>query len=227
MHHSLDNPIWSALNTSDAHMNLGSGGIAIFSPDVSPFVGLEHWDDSSQKKLFDYLPVGRSVSTLIAKPFIHSENFDLIFSLGLYQMVCSKPKLYSGTDVPLQPLGEDQIPAMLELTALTKPGPFTQRTIEFGNYLGVFENAQLIAMSGERLHLSHYTEISAVCTHPLYAGKGYAAVLVDRLSNQIQKSGKSAFLHVRQDNQRAIKLYQGLGFEIRSEIYFAVMKPKK
>jgi ribosomal protein S18 acetylase RimI-like enzyme len=208
-------------------MNLGTGELAIFSPEISPFVGLKNWDFSTQKNLFDFLPAGRTVSTLIAEPFILSKNWDLIFSLGLYQMICINSKTYTGPIASIQPLSEDHIPAMIELTALTKPGPFTQRTIDFGNYVGIFESNQLIAMAGERLHLPDFTEVSAVCTHPSYAGNGHAAALVNHLSKKIHKTGKSAFLHVRQDNQRAINLYRGLGFEIRSEMYFAVIKPKK
>lgn len=208
-------------------MNIGNDSIAIFSPEVSPFVGLMKWDIPSQNKLFDFLPADRTVSTLISEPFTLTEKWELIFSLGLFQMVCTKPQPYEGPIASLQPLGASQIDAMLELTALTKPGPFTQRTIEFGNYVGIIENNQLISMAGERLHLSGYTEVSAVCTHPLHVGNGYAAYLVNHLTNQIIGSGKSAFLHVRQDNLRAINLYKGLGFEIRSDIYFAVIKPKK
>jgi ribosomal protein S18 acetylase RimI-like enzyme len=206
---------------------MGTESIAIYSPEVSPFVGLKNWDDPSQKKLFDFLPAGRTVSTLVTEPFVLSDNWELVFSLGLYQMVCRKPKYYNGSILDTIALVPADIPKMIELTAMTKPGPFTERTIEFGNYIGIFENEQLLAMAGERLHLTDFTEISAVCSHPDHVGKGFAAILVHQLSNQIHKSGKTAFLHVRQDNQRAINLYQGLGFEIRSEVYFAVMKPQK
>jgi ribosomal protein S18 acetylase RimI-like enzyme len=224
---TLDNPIWHSLNSADVKMNQGTENIAIFAPEVSPFVALPNWELASQKNLFNFLPAGRTVSTLVAKPFDLSENFEMVFSLGLYQMICTNPKPFLGSELHIKALGAEHIPSMIELTALTKPGPFTQRTIEFGNYKGVFENDQLVAMAGERLHLSDFTEISAVCTHPSSTGKGYAAVLVNHLLLQIHRSGKSAFLHVRQDNQRAIDLYRGLGFEIRSEIYFAVMKPIK
>lgn len=227
MFHPLDNPIWNSLNSEDSKLNQGKGTIAIYDSEVSPFVGLNNWDSTSQLNLFDFLPSGRTVSTLIAKPFDLSENWELIFSLGLYQMICNNPKPYTGHAASIESLGGNHIPAMLELTALTKPGPFTKRTIDFGNYVGIFESNQLVAMAGERLHLPNYTEISAVCTHPSNAGKGYAAVLVNHISKQIENTGKSAFLHVRQDNLRAINLYRGLGFEIRTEMYFAVFKPKK
>lgn len=227
MHQELDNPIWNSLNTSNAAMNLGNQEIAIFSPEVSPFVGMSSWDLISQNKLFEFLPKDRAVSTLVADPFVVSENWELIFSIGLYQMICQEPIPYSEKKSSILPLNDAHIPAMLELTALTKPGPFTSRTIEFGNYNGIFENQNLVAMAGERLHLNAYTEISAVCTHPEFLGKGYAAMLVGMLSDQIHKSGKTAFLHVRKDNERAIALYERLGFEIRTNIYFAVIKPKK
>ena len=223
----LDNPIWNSLNSVDAKLNEGTKQVAIFSPEISPFVGLKDWDIQSQENLFNFLPAERTVSTLISTPFNLSDKWDLIFSLGLFQMVCKDPKPFTGTIASIEHLSDKHIPSMIELTALTKPGPFTQRTIDFGNYVGIFKNEHLIAMAGERLHLSHFTEISAVCTHPSYVGNGYAAFLIDHLSRDIKSKGKSAFLHVRQDNQRAINLYNGLGFEIRSEMYFAVIKPKK
>jgi ribosomal protein S18 acetylase RimI-like enzyme len=200
--------------------------VAIFDPEISPFVGLENWSASSQQKLFDQLPISRACSTLIARPFNVESYWDLIFSLSLYQLVCTSLKPFKGKQVLIKRLGDEDIPAMLALTALTKPGPFTQRTIDFGNYVGIFENSQLVAMAGERLHLANYTEVSAVCTHPDHVGKGYAALLVYHLTELIIRSGRTAFLHVRQDNVRAIQLYKGLGFEIRSDMYFAVMKPK-
>ena len=224
--HPLDNPIWNALNSEDKNKNQGNEEISIFNPEISPFVGMENWSASSQKKLFDLLPSSRSFSTVMAIPFVIESYWDLIFSLTLYQLVCTTLKPFNGKQAQIKSLGDNDIPAMLALTALTKPGPFTQRTIDFGNYVGIFENDQLVAMAGERLHLTNYTEVSAVCTHPDHVGKGYAALLVQHLTQQIINGGKTAFLHVREDNDRAIQLYQRLGFEIRTDMYFAVMKPK-
>jgi predicted GNAT family acetyltransferase len=223
--HPLDNPIWQALNSEDKNKNQGTADVAIFFPEISPFVGLENWSPVAQQKLYAQLPEARSCSTMIKKPFVLEANWELLFSLSLYQMVCKTLKPYQAKSVKIQALGDADIPAMLELTALTKPGPFSERTIDFGNYLGVFEEQKLVAMAGERLHLATFTEVSAVCTHPDYVGKGYAAQLVHQLTQQIHQEGNSAFLHVRQDNQRAIQLYQGLGYEIRTEMYFAVMRP--
>ncbi len=113
---------------------------------------------------------------------------------------------------------------MMQLTALTKPGPFGLRTIEFGNYFGIFENETLVAMAGQRLHVSNYTEISAVCTHPAYLGKGFAGALMQHQLNLICDQGQIPFLHVREDNLRAIALYERLGFAIQRPMNFYFLK---
>ena len=100
---------------------------------------------------------------------------------------------------------------MMELTALTKPGPFSKRTHELGTYLGIRREGKLVAMAGERLKVPGYTEVSAVCTHPEQRAwlrsnsndGGDAAHSAAR--------GETPFLHVREDNVRAIALYERLG----------------
>lgn len=113
---------------------------------------------------------------------------------------------------------------MLDLTARTKPGPFNDNTIEFGNYFGIFDGDQLVSMAGQRLQTNDFTEVSAICTDPDHLGKGYAAALTQKVCACIYNNGKTPFLHVRQDNAGAIKLYQKLGFEIRTDIFFSIFK---
>jgi len=116
---------------------------------------------------------------------------------------------------------------MLALTALTKPGPFGTRTHELGTYIGLREEGKLVAMAGERLKVPGYTEISAVCTHPEHNGKGYAGLLMTEIMHRIRDRGETAFLHVRQDNARAITLYERLGFQARKLLHFAVLRRLK
>ena len=49
-----------------------------------------------------------------------------------------------------RPLGTEDVPQMCALAELTRPGPFDSRTIEFGEYFGVFDGDRLVAMAGER-----------------------------------------------------------------------------
>ena len=187
---------------------------------------MENWSIPSQERLYNSLKADRTYSSIYADLHNLEPYWDLVFSIKLYQLVCIEPIQYKGPSIQFRPLDYTDIPAMLALTALTKPGPFIQRTIEFGNYVGIFEKEKLVAMAGERLHLPNYTEVSAVCTHPDHNGKGYAACLVNHLVKQIIEGKKAAFLHVRKDNERAIQLYKGLGFEIRREMNFVVIKKK-
>ncbi len=76
------------------------------------------------------------------------------------------------------------VPEMVALAELTKPGPFGTRTRELGEYLGIRKTKRLVAMAGERLHLPGYTEVSAVCTHPDFQGRGYARELMSILHAQ-------------------------------------------
>jgi predicted GNAT family acetyltransferase len=113
---------------------------------------------------------------------------------------------------------------MIELTTLTKPGPFGPRTHELGTYLGIRREGKLVAMAGERLKVPGYTEVSAVCTHPEYLGNGYAQALMSAVMRGIRERGETPFLHVRGDNDRAIKVYEKLGFRTRKQGHFAVIR---
>jgi predicted GNAT family acetyltransferase len=73
-------------------------------------------------------------------------------------------------------------------------------------------------MSGERLALPGMRELSAVCTHPRYTGKGFAARLITHVLSAHSAAGLETFLHVSATNHRAIDLYHRLGFVTRREI---------
>jgi len=124
----------------------------------------------------------------------------------------------------LEDLDISQVDEMLALVEVTKPGPFFRRTPELGSYLGIREKGQLVAMAGERLRPLGHTEISAVCTHPEYRGRGYASSLVSTLIQKITKRGEIPFLHVRTENVGAIRVYEKLGFKTRRMINIIIVK---
>lgn len=224
MKHILDNPVWEALVSEDKRFNRGTHALAFFPEDVSPFVGMKHWDDHELAMLEKELPADRSFYVMIADRVRIPDCFQVVFTTTLYQMVCTRFQPIFDSSLSMRQLGDADVPAMLELTSLTKPGPFLQHTIDFGNYVGIHSDGELLAMAGERLHVNGYTEVSAVCTHPDHLGKGYASHLMSHACETVIQRGNIPFLHVKQDNTRAIAKYEHLGFSIRSAFYFAVIK---
>ncbi len=112
---------------------------------------------------------------------------------------------------------------MLALTELTKPGPFRARTHTLGTFLGIRSERRLIAMAGTRFLLDGYREVSGVCTHPEFAGRGLARILVARIVNAIHAQGMTPFLHVDSENGRARSLYRRMGFVERAALPMVVV----
>jgi predicted GNAT family acetyltransferase len=107
---------------------------------------------------------------------------------------------------------------MFALARLTEPGPFFERTHQLGDFVGVRLEGRLVAMAGERLKLTGYTEVSAVCTHPEHRGSGYAAGLMSLVARKITERGEIPFLHAYDHNASAIALYQRLGYRRRRSV---------
>jgi predicted GNAT family acetyltransferase len=107
-----------------------------------------------------------------------------------------------------------------QLVNLVQPGYFRRKTSLLGDYFGIFKNKELIAVTGERMQMDNYIEVSAVVTHPEHTGKGYAKQLVAYTVNNIFNKNKTPYLHVAETNTGAIKLYEKLGFITRRKISF-------
>jgi predicted GNAT family acetyltransferase len=93
--------------------------------------------------------------------------------------------------------------------------------MELGRYFGIFDSGRLAAMAGERMGMPGFREISAVCTHPDFLGRGLARQLVAFLGNDIFAGGSTPFLHVSPQNERAKRLYEQNGYRVRKEMPFA------
>jgi predicted GNAT family acetyltransferase len=220
--HPLDNPIWSALTTKQAHLAYGSSLAQRFPADISPLCGIEAPTPEAMASLAEItLPRELTILFLEATPQFSSE-WRVIELNTMPQMV------YESKDVPAVSidfieLTEADVPEMVALTVLTKPGPFLTRTRELGDYIGIRRGGQLVAISGERLHVPGYTEVSAVCTHPDHLGHGYARALMFEIMRRIIARDETPFLHTRTNNDRAITLYEHLGFTTRRRINLAVL----
>ena len=68
-----------------------------------------------------------------------------------------------------------------------------------------------------------YTEVSGVCTHPDFRGRGLARRLSAVVLADIEARGDQAFLHAWKSNGPAITLYESLGFELRTEVNVSVL----
>ncbi len=223
MNQFLDNPVFHALSSGDAEKAMGSAQVKYFDSAVSPFAGFADGYDRGFKELHEDLPRGRRILIACRDEIKVHYGFRLIKSIeGSQFLYLSKTKL--GDDFSsLVPLNEQHVDQMINLAKITQPGPFGRRTIEFGNYHGIFVGNELVAMTGRRLHVYGYTEVSAVCTHPDHNGKGYARKLLRHQVNSILEEGRVPFLHVRSDNQRAIDLYERMGFALNGVMNFYFM----
>jgi predicted GNAT family acetyltransferase len=134
----------------------------------------------------------------------------------------SNPTAEGAGDIPLQ-LGVEDVGDMLALVAVAQPGPFLARTVEFGGYIGIRREGQLVAMAGQRMRPPGYTEISAVATDPDHRRQGLGELLVLNLVASVIDRGEVPFLHASADNT-AIRLYERLGFSHRRTVSFSVVQ---
>jgi predicted GNAT family acetyltransferase len=215
MNHILDNPIWNALISNNAVFSTGNEQAKVFNREVAIFAGMKDNSESDLEHLAEILPNETPVILFTDKKINLARTWKNVFCEPLTQMIFSDEITTQSADNQIQKLNPDHIPSMIELIAKTNPGPFFSRTIELGNYEGIFEDGQLVAMTGQRLRPDKYTEISAVCTHPDYSGKGYAGKLIRNQLYHIRQASRIPFLHTLATNYGAIRLYERLGFSLR------------
>ena len=113
---------------------------------------------------------------------------------------------------------------MLALALLTKPGPFTHGAQALGTFFGIRIDGRIAAMAGVRMKQEGHTEISGVCSHPDFRGRGLARLLSVFVMHRILARGETPYLHAYTANTPAIALYETIGFELRTTLNIAVMK---
>jgi ribosomal protein S18 acetylase RimI-like enzyme len=226
--HPLDNVIWKALSTRQAGFAESCGQARRFVPEVTSLAGFREPTGEGYESLGGLLKDRGTIALFLEEPYQARAGWELVASAPLLQMVCENGKAQAATPNDSEPdmieLSAAESAEMIELTALTKPGPFNLRTHELGTYLGIRRSGKLVAMAGERLKVHGFSEVSAVCTHPEHTGHGYARVLMNEVMRRIRSRGETPFLHVREDNARAIALYEGIGFRRRVVTHLAVLR---
>jgi len=216
MQHPLDNVIWSAL--ASAHAGLAQGGELArrYPPRIARFAALRDASPEARAALADLVAPGEEVALVDTLGLEPGEGFELTLRKELVQMVAPRLVGEPRDAGRFEPLGDADVPQMLALVDETRPGPFQERTIDFGGFLGHKVDGRLVAMGGRRMHLAEFTEVSGICTDPAFRGHGFARDLVLILAQRIVDEGRTPFLHAFADNVAAIALYEKLGFVVRA-----------
>ncbi len=215
MPNPLDNPAWAAPSGPHAALGTVHGLVRSYDPEIAPFAAMEAVGPEGFDDLASCI-TGAGAVIITPGDLGPPRTFDVVLAMVGMQMIMRRLNKVGGA-ASIAELGDADVPAMLELVALTRPGPFARRTHEMGRYIGVFDGERLAAMAGERMLLPGFTEVSAVCTHPDYRGRGLARLLVGAIADGVQQRGEVPILHVVGTNQAAIRTYEALGFARRSD----------
>jgi len=220
---ALDAPILTALKTSHAKLALNARFVSRYPAEIAPFAAFHDETLVAHDELRDFARLG-PVALLYPDAGAPDPvaGLEIKIAAKILQMIATVPAEAPPGFAP-ETLGVADVPDMLELTALTKPGPFFARTHELGHYIGIRIDGRLAAMAGERMRPQGFTEISAVCVHPDFQGRGHAKALVKALIGSIAARGERPFLHLYADNPGGRALYERLGFVPRQTFEFRVM----
>ncbi|AQR73661.1 GNAT family N-acetyltransferase [Sphingomonas sp. LM7] len=225
MAHPLDRPAWTSLHAGQRALARGRYPALRYDPDYAVFAAIGDHD----------VPSLAALGTLIGEtgPAIMLQKDPLPPVPGTrvekhrmgVQMVAETPT--APGDLDFLELGDADGAEMLALATLTEPGPFFSRTHRLGDFIGIRDGGKLVAMAGERMKPDGFTEVSGVCTHPDWRGRGYAGGLMQVVAARIVARGEMPFLHAYADNRGAIGLYERLGFRVRCAVNVTVLAPVK
>jgi ribosomal protein S18 acetylase RimI-like enzyme len=229
---ALDNAMWNCLSQDHARYAVGKGATRRYARGFSPILGFADPQAPDFEGLASFADPGEQFYceqwTGVAPP-----GWQVVGDAKMLRMWDTGRVAMPDASLDVPVVGQlralhAQDPAdaerALELALLTRPGPFGPRTLELGDYVGVFVDDTLIAMAGERMQMGSWREISGVCCRPGYTGRGLARLLMQRLLRQQRARGERTFLQVMSTNDRARALYERLGFEVYREIAVRIVE---
>jgi predicted GNAT family acetyltransferase len=223
---SLDRPVWASLTTSHSHFSFGSPLARRYAREVNLFASARDDTEPALAALAVLVEPGEQVYVLqVPKIAVPPGLIALKEAMGVQMVARRSFEVLAGREEILK-LEDADTPEMLALAKLTEPGPFLARTHHMGRFIGIRIDGRLAAMAGERFRFPGYTEVSGVCTHPDFRGRGLARRLSATVAAGIEARGERPFLHAWKSNRAAISLYESLGFELRSEVNVAVLEQR-
>ena len=213
--HPLDNPIWHSLTSFHAHLATGTSLAKRYTPEVSIGVGLTDHSDAALAELAQLIPAGETIALAETNPPEELPGWQTHEVITIDQMVCQDiPEPFTTEDIIALTVAD--VPDMLQLVDVARPGPILPRSIEMGRFFGIRRDGELVAMAGERMRMHGYCEICTVCTHPDWQGKGYARRLCNLLTRDNWQKGIVPFLAMNPENTPALRLYESLNFTRRA-----------
>ncbi|UNZ00226.1 GNAT family N-acetyltransferase [Zhouia spongiae] len=214
----LDNPVWNSLNETHRNFSVVYQDAKFYKPEYGPFGGFIMPENSSDS-IGKYADLIDNFYVVGKKPECKSK-VTLNKNLVCDQMILKKPILFDVNEQIVELKSDIQKKELFDLVSLVQPGYFNSKTADLGKYYGIYKNDQLVSVTGERMKMNKFTEVSAVVTHPQHTGKGYARQLIKHATQHIFGENKTPYLHVAETNIGAIKLYEKLGFTNRRKISF-------
>lgn len=214
----LADPVRSSLTTSHAALAIVGPGAWRYPADVCPFVA---FDDVGA--LSAVVAPGEVVVALQGGPVAAAVGWTALGTGLVHQLARTGPVEVVAAALPVRELGDDDVPAMLALVEMSRPGPFLPRTHTLGRYVGAFDGSNLVAMAGERMRVPGRVEVSAVTTAPAWQGRGLAAALTTEVVAGIVARGEEPFLHVTEGNP-ARRVYERLGFIRSGDVRFTELR---
>ena len=219
----LDNIMWNCMSGPHAHFATGAGDVRRYAPGFSPIVGCRDPARPDFAMLARYCEPGESFYIDIWSGTAPA-GWQIAREARMFKMVWDAPAPRDDAAPDAIPLRPEHASQTVELATLTNPGPFGIRTPELGEYFGYFDGGRLIAMAGERMCAGDLHEVSGICTHPDFQGRGLAKKLTLKLVHRQMRRGKTPFLHVMSHNEPARALYAKMGFRDYLETVVRVVK---
>jgi len=217
MHELFDNIFWHTLTGPHARFAAGAGAARRYVAGCSPILGFADQREPDFAALAPYCEADEHFYTDGWSGPVPA-GWRLDAETTMIKMIWDAPP--PGPDVAgdaIVTLDAGHVQRAVDLAALTRPGPFGPRTPELGVYIGCLDGERLMAMAGERACAGTLREISGVCTHPDFQGRGLARRLMLRLIREQMQRGQTPVLHVMKANETAHGLYRRMGFRDHRE----------